>query len=449
MVAKNKKSKKSKKEEHDLDKLSCLPDSILSYILSFLDTKSAIRTSLLSKRYKLLWTLTPSLDFVLSETETVYPNSYNDVVPPEHAKDPSIFFFQLYVNRILRLREHSNLTSFRLSLYKDVGMELLEKCMDYAAKHKVQDFRIRGYVKNQPVVLPELLLTSSSLTNLHLHNATPYSIRLPKSVLLPNLKFLHLKKFQFSDNNFNGGIFSGCPNLESLVLSRCSIRPRDEVKVLNLNFSNLVNLVIKCWRSPWICFNEHAINVNAPKLAFFKYQGHLARVNFNDSLLFLERACIELCYPTACTIVNLSERKQELAECFLSMLRYMCNVEFLSLSMKTIEVLSALPDLRERSHTIFENLRLIKFTAENKYTEKTLSIKTVMQLLENAATDVLISDGSKKKKPSPGYSKVKTNKKDDAKHIAVPVHVMYFLLENSPSAEFLSVEIPKISPSQV
>ncbi|KAI3464381.1 hypothetical protein Pfo_021044 [Paulownia fortunei] len=384
MESKNKKLKKNQEKEeerYDLDRLSCLPDSILTHILSFLDTKSAVRTSVLSKRYQLLWTLSPCLDFKLSEFLTESFDSYDGHVFSQ-VKNSSVVSFESYVNHVLQLREHSNLTMFRLSLHKDVGLEFMQNCVDYAAQHKVQHLRIRAFVKRKPVTLPKLLLTSSSLITLHLHNATSHSIELPKSVFLPYLKVLRLKNFEFSDKNFNGEVFSGCPSLETLVLSKCSIRPGNKLKILDVNCLNLKNLEIRYWRSPWKCFDEHMINVNAPRLAFFKFQGHLARVNFKEGLPCLEKACIDLCYPTACFMVNASERKQRTSESFLSMLRHICNVKFLSLSLKTIEKLT------------------------------------------------------------PECSKVKTKK--DARHIAIPAHVMHFLLESSPSAEFLSVEIPKV-----
>ncbi|XP_058752394.1 probable FBD-associated F-box protein At5g38565 isoform X2 [Vicia villosa] len=45
------------------DKISRLPDEILSHILSFLTTKKAVRTSLLSKRWTDLWQSCDTIDF--------------------------------------------------------------------------------------------------------------------------------------------------------------------------------------------------------------------------------------------------------------------------------------------------------------------------------------------------------------------------------------------------
>lgn len=334
-----KKKSKKNQQKRDLDRLSCLPDSIITHILSFLDTKSVVRASVLSKRYKLLWTLSPCLDFKLPESQSGSFDSYDASLLFSLGKVPTVASFMAYVNRILQFRENSNLVSFRLSLHKDVCLDFVQNCIDYAARHKVQHLRLRGYFKRKPFALPEMLLASSSLITLHLHNATCNCIELPSSVALPSLKILRLKNFEFCDKNFSGELFEGCPNLETLVLSKCCIRSVNNLKALDLNCSNLKNLEIMYWRSPWKCFDEHMIVVNAPKLAFFKFQGHLVRVNFKDVLPCLERACIDLCYPTACFMVNASERKQTISESFLSMLHHICNVKFLSLSLKTVEVL--------------------------------------------------------------------------------------------------------------
>ncbi|GFP81378.1 putative F-box/LRR-repeat protein at4g15060 [Phtheirospermum japonicum] len=450
MESKNKKLKKNQEKDEreipDLDRLSSLPDSILAHVLSFLDTRSAIKTSILSKRYQHLWTLSPCLDFSFSDYQTDRYESY-DGRAFSPVKNSSLASFESSVNRVLRLREHSNLVKFRLSLHKDVGSSFLDNCIRYAADHKVQHLRIRGFVKQNPVALPKSLLDSSSLVSLHLHNATSNSIEMPKSATLPNLKLLRLKNFEFCDRNFNGEFFLGCPNLETLVLGKCSIRPGNKLRVLDVNCLNLKNLEIRYWRSPWKCFDEHVINVRAPKLLLFLFQGHLARVSFDCGLPCVKEACVDLSFPTACFMANTGDRKRKTSDGLIGMLRQMCNVSLLSLSSRTLEVMAEPPDLQGRAPIIFENLRLIRFTASarNKYVEVKMSVDTVKWLLAMVADDVLIFDLSKEKKPLPESSKAK---KKESRNIAVAAHVIHFLLESSPSLELFGVEIPKESSGQ-
>jgi hypothetical protein len=60
-----KKQKLSEKEDIDgnIKSLGSLPDEVLRHILSFLPTEDAVRTSVLSKRWELLWVSIPNLDF--------------------------------------------------------------------------------------------------------------------------------------------------------------------------------------------------------------------------------------------------------------------------------------------------------------------------------------------------------------------------------------------------
>ncbi|KAI3460667.1 hypothetical protein Pfo_017330 [Paulownia fortunei] len=432
MEAKNKKKMKnqqSEDEKYELDRLSCLPEGILSHILSFLDTKSAIRTSVLSKHYRLAWTFSPSLDFKLVGFDVDSYNSFDVLfLPPFRSPTVSSGSFELHVNRVLQRREHCHLTSFRLSLHVPVGSEFIERCIDYAVRHNVQHLRIRGNTKRgRPATLPRLLLTSSSLITLHLSNGYGDIIQLPKSVILPNLKVLHLKNFVFSDNNYNGEVFSGCPSLEDLVLSKCSIRRGDKLKSLDVNCLNLKNLEIRYWRSPLECFDEHMINVNAPRLVFFKFQGYLARVNFKDGVPCLDEACIDLCCPTECS----SERMIRTSESLFSILCQIRHVKFLSMSSKTIEY-------------IFKNLKLIKFIAENIYKEMTMPIKNVKELLKRAGHDPTIFCKEHKLSSSEFIPELEDA---NASLSVIPPDVIHFFLESSPSAEFISIARPKPSPS--
>lgn len=200
--------------------------------------------------------------------------------------------------------------------------------------------KLRGIFNRKPLALPRALLDLPSLISLSLHNATVNGIELPRSVSLPNLKNLSLKNYEFSDKNYNALLFSGCLSLETLVLTKCSIRPMNKLKCLDLNCSNLKHLEIRRWRSPWRCFDEHVINVNAPRLAFLKFRGPIVRLNFGEVLPCVERACFELFFPTACVMLDGDERKQRVSECLLNMLLNVCSgVRTISLSLRTIEVI--------------------------------------------------------------------------------------------------------------
>ncbi|CAI0438995.1 unnamed protein product [Linum tenue] len=89
MAGNSRKSKRPKASHVDKEiaKLSDFPDEVLHYILSFLDTKSAVRTSLLSRRWRFLWKDVLALNFL--------PKSFGKLAS-----------FRKHVYRLLSLRSH-------------------------------------------------------------------------------------------------------------------------------------------------------------------------------------------------------------------------------------------------------------------------------------------------------------------------------------------------------
>ncbi|KAK8974388.1 hypothetical protein V6N11_072723 [Hibiscus sabdariffa] len=82
--------------------LECLPDSILCHILSFLPTRDAVRTSILSPRWRYL--------FVSSISELDYSDCLPDSrVPIEHTD------FKKFVDRLLFNPKYLRLECFRVN----------------------------------------------------------------------------------------------------------------------------------------------------------------------------------------------------------------------------------------------------------------------------------------------------------------------------------------------
>nr|XP_009777744.1 PREDICTED: F-box/LRR-repeat protein 25-like isoform X2 [Nicotiana sylvestris] len=355
-----------------MDRIGGLPDGILIAILSFLDTKTAVRTSVLSKRWKLVWTSLPVLDF--------------ENVPYSRWKSRIEFIF--FVRHVLARRCNSQLVKLRLSVDDIVYSSFSEECMTYAADHRVKNLIISAFTTENPVFIPTCLLSSQFLEFLELNCAIRYTITLPKSWTFTNLKVLKLKNFVFSDDNFDDGkIFSGCPKLESVILCKCAIKGRGELKELEMKCLELKKLEILYWRSPLSCYDIHRINVIAPKLSSFVFKGHVAKVCFKEDLGCLDRVCIDLRYPKW---NSAEDRKRWTGECFMTMFGQFCSARFLSLSIDTVED-NKLSTLGESSH----------------------------------------SDGRKAKK--------------DSNIIDVPIHLMSYLLEIAPRAESLTVEFAKES----
>jgi hypothetical protein len=116
--SKRKRRKLSRKKDSVLDRISNLPESLLCHILSFLPTKNTVATSILSSRWKLLWTLVPKLDL---DTDTIDPYKGNwklhwTVVPGLDLESQAIFFEHI-VFRVLELQQQTQcLQKFRLPI---------------------------------------------------------------------------------------------------------------------------------------------------------------------------------------------------------------------------------------------------------------------------------------------------------------------------------------------
>ncbi|CAN1253948.1 F-box/FBD/LRR-repeat protein At4g00160 [Linum perenne] len=86
--------------KNSTDRLSGLPDSVLHYILSFLDSKSIVRTSTLSKQWKYTW--------IQGSTLPLDSSTFRS--------EPS---FETYIRKVLSRRSPSNLHKLSLTDYQD------------------------------------------------------------------------------------------------------------------------------------------------------------------------------------------------------------------------------------------------------------------------------------------------------------------------------------------
>src|SRR5664279_5487719 len=89
-----------------IDRISSLPDEILTYILSFLSTRNAVQTCILSKRWINTWTSVPVLEFEMKEFKSM-PN----IVESKMA----VTKFELLVKNVLEKQDSSCMINrFRL-----------------------------------------------------------------------------------------------------------------------------------------------------------------------------------------------------------------------------------------------------------------------------------------------------------------------------------------------
>ncbi|KAG2244762.1 hypothetical protein Bca52824_093374 [Brassica carinata] len=176
-----------------VDSISGLPDVILQHILTFVPTKYAIRTSLLSKRWRHVWCDTPSLSF--SSCSTLKAS---------------------WIDQTLTRYTSPKIMHFLLDITENHGVPRIKRWIEFAISRHVENLFLS--LSLHKYRFPDFFyFNNSSLKQLTLK----YCKIFPEcSVSWTSLKNLSLIRCSVSDKSM-AKILSGCPVLESLTLSHC------------------------------------------------------------------------------------------------------------------------------------------------------------------------------------------------------------------------------------
>ncbi|XP_043807062.1 F-box/FBD/LRR-repeat protein At5g56420 [Manihot esculenta] len=236
-----------------IDYISNLPEAILLCILSFLPLKEWIKVSLLSKRWKYLWTKISNLK--LDEVEMITNIIKKDISCPLCGKFPSQVSsclcldnatcagrrkFADFVDRMLLLHSGYTINNLRLSfLYdpQDGYTKRIDTWVCYALRSNIKELELnfsdREYLKfldkkglavrwadpHQPYELPHGFFKPKMLETFVL---TFCKFRASSFNTFSSLLRLHLKRLEVLDGSIEH-ITSRCPVLEDLILEYCLI----------------------------------------------------------------------------------------------------------------------------------------------------------------------------------------------------------------------------------
>ena len=161
------------------DRISALPDAVLSRIISCIDpklTKCAVRTSILSKRWKNMWASVPNLYF-----------DDNDF---SSAAD-----FIAFVDHALQIRDSLAIRKFGIAFSRfehcDEALSHIDDWISTAARCHVVVLALRVDTDGDKIFdLPKSLFSCKTLTALKL--GVNFIINIPTSECFPRLKSLHL-----------------------------------------------------------------------------------------------------------------------------------------------------------------------------------------------------------------------------------------------------------------
>ncbi|XP_059670938.1 F-box/FBD/LRR-repeat protein At5g22660-like [Cornus florida] len=261
------------------DRISSLPDSLLVHSLSFLPTKYAVGTSVLSSRWKCLWASVPNLDFDA--------NLHLDLSSSD---------FMNFIERVLLNHNLSGIQKFRLSCdndYIDIDISRIYTWISAAVKRGVQELDLQISPSGQDLDLPFSLFTCPTLMVLKLGNEIRFDV--PYPARFRNLKILHVS-ICFHGNDLARNLFSNCPVLEDLLLEgtvlSCEKLTFDvftpALKSSKLKFTTLVDDLL--------FDNSYKIVINAPVLEYLNLQDDYIHCYMLNNLSSLAKADINVGY---------------------------------------------------------------------------------------------------------------------------------------------------------
>ncbi|KAF9589384.1 hypothetical protein IFM89_023416 [Coptis chinensis] len=192
------------------DRINPLPDTMLTYIISFLPTKNAVGTSVLAKRWKNLWASVPVLDF---DDTLILSKSSN--------KKRRVNKFMNFVDRVLHLHDLPNIQKFSLKCLDTRDASRIDSWIATALKHRVEEIFLNLKLDNA-CLLPSSFFICESLKTLKItgdfYEDVDYIYKIPSCIRWSSLKFLNLDSLRLFSDRSTHQVSLCCPILEKLVL---------------------------------------------------------------------------------------------------------------------------------------------------------------------------------------------------------------------------------------
>lgn len=217
------------------DRISCLPGHVIDQILSHMSIREAVRTSVLSSKWRYKWSALPNL---------VFDNQCVSVA----SQDPSVF-----KNKLLRIIDHvlllhsGSINKFKLSHRDLIGVTDIDRWALHLSRRSIKEFVLEIW-KGQRYKIPSCLFSCQSLHHLELFNCW---LKPPSTFQgFRNLRSLDLQHVTLTQDAFEN-LRSSCPLLERLTL---------------MNFDGFAHL-----------------NIHAPMLQFFDIGGKFEDINFENT----------------------------------------------------------------------------------------------------------------------------------------------------------------------
>ncbi|GJZ15256.1 F-box domain containing protein [Tanacetum coccineum] len=378
----------------EVDRLSSLPDDLIHKILSLNGLKCAIGTSVLSSRWRYIWTSMPFLDFSTEDFSTL----------PKFSES---------VNHVLSRRNNQvQVYSIKLSFRGSVTQDSVKQILNYAFSHNIQHLEVT-FLLEDDVEFPFSLFSCHSLKHLSLKReflydkgleiAWSYKLTITSILDLPALTTLYLRKVTLScdDKTYNSvGPFSKCSNIKNLTLESCKtlgytgfsfshpllsnltlVEADGRLNAVEVIAPQLKSLTIKHWsRIPYF--------VSAPNLESLVYDGYHPLRIFSNGFGSLEKVDLRV------SCLDLKDAPK-----MFSLLQHLHSVKFLRLNLEIVELLSSSAELVFNQPSPFSNLKSLKIypkdvdSKERTQKKANMSVEVKNYLLDGSpsATFTMVS----------------------------------------------------------
>ncbi|ESR63283.1 hypothetical protein CICLE_v10013951mg [Citrus x clementina] len=168
-------------------RINALPDSVLCHILSYLPTKNVVATSILARRWKLVWTSLQKLYFDDRQSRRL-PGMMGDPMPG----------FEDFIERVLTGTQPMNITIFFMHCSKLVDLSSFHLWVCSAVRRNAREIEL--YLDQNHRLMSDFLL------------------KVPAGgTCFPNVKILTMQ-LESPDNILTEKLFCSCPSLEELSI---------------------------------------------------------------------------------------------------------------------------------------------------------------------------------------------------------------------------------------
>ncbi|KAL5725621.1 hypothetical protein ACHQM5_008747 [Ranunculus cassubicifolius] len=238
-----------------MDRITYLPDSIRSCIVSFLPMKDAFRASVLSKQWRDVCRSLSTLDF----SQEIFESKVHEELD-----------FKDFVYQTLLRHDGSDVEKFHLRLSSaNWPVCHLNSWISFAIHHNVKEI-ILWLLGEGNNTIPQLLFTCQSLTRLTVF-AMKEDLNLPSTIWFPVLKTLVIGQVNFNSNNKSYRLISRCPMLEVLNIVDCIW---DSSNIIVVSHPNLRMLELLA--------PGHAFKIRVPNLRLLLYTGGPLDISAED-----------------------------------------------------------------------------------------------------------------------------------------------------------------------